>query len=73
MGLVEIAFQYKNLKKRLNQTISSILDEKPDVLLTIDAPEFCFRVAKKIKSLNKNIPIIHYVAPSVWAQTEGAT
>ena len=67
MGFVEIAFQYKNLKKRLNQTISSILDEKPDVLLTIDAPEFCFRVAKKIKELNKNIPIVHYVAPSVWA------
>ena len=47
MGLVEVAFQYRKLKKRLNQTISSILDEKPDVLLTIDAPEFCFRVAKK--------------------------
>ena len=67
MGVVEIAFQYKNLKKRLNQTISSILDEKPDILLTIDAPEFCFRIAKKIKKLNKNIPIVHYVAPSVWA------
>ena len=67
MGFVEIASQYKNLKKRLNQTISSILDEKPDVLLTIDAPEFCFRIAKKIKELNKNIPIVHYVAPSVWA------
>ena len=67
MGFVEIASQYKNLKKRLNQTISSILDEKPDVLLTIDAPEFCFRIAKKIKELDKNIPIVHYVAPSVWA------
>jgi lipid-A-disaccharide synthase len=59
--------QYPNLKNRLNQTIQSILDEKPDILLTIDAPEFCFRVAKKIKLLNKNIPIAHYVAPSVWA------
>ena len=67
MGFVEIASQYKNLKKRLNQTVSSVLDENPDVLLTIDAPEFCFRVAKKIKLLNKNIPIVHYVAPSVWA------
>ena len=67
MGLVEIALQYTNLKNRLNQTIQSILDEKPDILLTIDAPEFCFRVAKKIKLLNKNIPIAHYVAPSVWA------
>ena len=67
MGFVEIALQYRNLKKRLNQTVSSILDEKPDILLTIDAPEFCFRVAKKIKLLNKNIPIAHYVAPTVWA------
>ena len=67
MGLVEIALQYPSLKNRLNQTIQSILDEKPDILLTIDAPEFCFRVAKKIKLLNKNIPIAHYVAPSVWA------
>ena len=67
MGFVEIFLQYKNLKQRINQTIISILDEKPDILLTIDAPEFCFRVAKKIKSLNSNIPIVHYVAPSVWA------
>jgi len=67
MGFVEIALQYGNLKKRLKQTVSSILDENPDILLTIDAPEFCFRVAKKIKLLNKDIPIAHYVAPTVWA------
>ncbi len=67
MGFVEIASQYSKLKKRINQTVSSILDEKPDILLTIDAPEFCFRVAKKIKLINKNIPIAHYVAPTVWA------
>ena len=67
MGFVEIASKYKSLKKRLNQTISSILDEKPDILLTIDAPEFCFRVAKKVKYLNKNIAVAHYVAPTVWA------
>ena len=67
MGFIEIASKYKSLKKRLNQTISSILDEKPDILLTIDAPEFCFRVAKKVKLLNKNIAVAHYVAPTVWA------
>ena len=67
MGFTQIAGQYNNLRKRLNQTVSAILDEQPDILLTIDAPEFCFRVAKKIKSFNRKIPIIHYVAPSVWA------
>ena len=67
MGIVEIVSQYSNLKIRLNQTIQAILVEKPDILLTIDAPEFCFRVAKKIKLFEKNIPIAHYVAPTVWA------
>ena len=67
MGFIEIAYNYKNLKKRLDQTVSAILDEKPDILLTIDSPEFCFRVAKKVKVVNKSIPIVHYVAPTVWA------
>ena len=67
MGFTQIASQYNMLRKRLNQTVSAILDEQPDILLTIDAPEFCFRVAKRIKFLNKKIPIVHYVAPSVWA------
>ena len=67
MGLIEIASQYTKLKKRINETVFSILNEKPDILLTIDAPEFCFRVAKKIKLINKDIPIAHYVAPTVWA------
>ena len=67
MGFIEIASQYTKLKKRINETVFSILNEKPDILLTIDAPEFCFRVAKKIKLINKDIPIAHYVAPTVWA------
>jgi len=67
MGFTQIASQYNKLRKRLDQTVCAILDEQPDILLTIDAPEFCFRVAKKIKFLNKKIPIVHYVAPSVWA------
>ena len=67
MGFTQIASQYNKLRKRLDQTVSAIIDEQPDILLTIDAPEFCFRVAKKVKFLNKKIPIVHYVAPSVWA------
>ena len=53
MGLIEITSQYGNLKKRFNQTVSNIISEKPDILLTIDAPEFCFRVAKKNKIIKK--------------------
>ena len=71
MGFTEILYNYTNLKKRLNQTVSAILDEKPDILLTIDSPEFCFRVAKKTKALNRNIPIVHYVTVCLGSDQSG--
>jgi lipid-A-disaccharide synthase len=66
MGISEILGQYLHLRKRLNQTIDFVLSQKPDVLITIDAPEFSLRLAKAIKA-KSNIPTVHYVAPTVWA------
>merc|ERR1711991_495955 len=40
--------------------------KKTDILFSVDSPDFTLRVAKKVKSLNKNIKTIHYVAPQVW-------
>ena len=40
---------------------------KPDLIITIDSPDFCFRLVNKIRKIDKFVPIIHYVAPSVWA------
>ena len=50
MGIVEILKQYGHLKRRLNQCADYILAQKPDVLITIDAPEFSLRLAEIIKS-----------------------
>ena len=44
MGLAEILPRYPALKRRLNQTIAAVLEAKPDVLVTIDSPDFCLRV-----------------------------
>jgi len=61
------------LLRRVLQTTSAILTLRPDVVVTIDAPGFCFRVARRLKRCAemKNIPILHYVAPSVWAWAPG--
>ena len=67
MGLVEIIPKIPMLFSRINLTVKAIILEQPDVLITIDSPDFCLRVAKKIRKINPNIKIIHYVAPSVWA------
>ncbi len=73
MGLSEILPRLPLLIKRINQTVSSAEHIKPDCVVTIDAPDFCFRVAKKLKKRAsvRSIPIVHYVAPSVWAWRPG--
>lgn len=65
MGLLEIIPHIINILARLSQTVDDIKHLRPDQVVTIDAPGFTFRLAKRIKSLN--IPVIHLTAPTVWA------
>ena len=66
MGIAEVLPKYAHLKRRIAETAKAVIDAKPDVLITIDSPDFCLRVAKLVK---KSSPIrtVHYVAPTVWA------
>lgn len=66
MGLAEILPKYRALKARVQQMAQAVLDSKPDVLITIDSPDFCLRVAKLVKA-GSDIRCVHYVAPTVWA------
>jgi len=66
MGIVEVLPKYFDLKRRLQQTADAVLAWQPDVLLTIDSPDFSLRLAKLVKA-KSTICTIHYVAPSVWA------
>ncbi len=70
MGLVEILPKYFHLKRRIRETAQAVLGEQPDVLVTIDAPDFSLRVAKAVKA-GGNIRCVHYVAPTVWAWRAG--
>jgi lipid-A-disaccharide synthase len=69
MGLVEIIPKIPRLRNLLNETVSQIAALRPDALVTIDSPAFTLRVAKKVAGLG--FPLIHYVAPSVWAWKPG--
>ncbi len=70
MGIVEVAPKYFHLKRRIREVAEAALAFKPDVIVTIDSPDFCLRVAKMVKAVS-SIPTVHYVAPSVWAWREG--
>lgn len=66
MGVMEILPGLRRLLRRIDETAQAVIAARPDVLITIDSPDFCLRVAKRAKA---KIPLrtVHYVAPSVWA------
>lgn len=66
MGIAEILPKYFHLKRRIREVSDAILDWRPDVVLTIDSPDFCLRVADLVKA-ESDIRVCHYVAPTVWA------
>lgn len=69
MGLIEVLPRLPNLFRRINQTVDAARAARPDAVVTIDSPGFTFRVAKRLKG--DGFPLIHYVAPTVWAWKPG--
>lgn len=72
MGFVEVLPHIPRLQARISETVKDILVKRPDIIVTIDSPGFCFRVARKLREHwpkgNQGSPrFVHYVAPSVWA------
>ena len=59
------------LLRKINDVVNDIVQIKPDIIILIDSPDFNHRVAKKVKRYLPDIPIICYVAPTVWAWRQG--
>jgi lipid-A-disaccharide synthase len=65
MGLVEVVPHLPSLYRRVKQTVAAAQAARPDVLVTIDSPVFTLEVSRRLKG--RGFPLVHYVAPSVWA------
>ena len=66
LGFTSILFNLFKIRNKINQTVNEIIKFNPDILFSVDSPDFTMRVAEKVKKINNNIKIIHYVAPQVW-------
>jgi lipid-A-disaccharide synthase len=71
VGIAGITQALPKILSRIRQTARAALDEKPDVMVIIDSPDFTHRVARRVRKKNRNIPIVDYVSPSVWAWRPG--
>jgi lipid-A-disaccharide synthase len=71
MGVAEVLPRAPVILRRVRQTVAAIQTLRPDVLVTIDSSGFSWRIAHRLRSNGESLPIIHYVAPMVWAWRAG--
>jgi lipid-A-disaccharide synthase len=71
IGFAAIPGRIVEYLRLIRQTADAAIAAKPDVLVIIDSPEFTHRVAKRVRRMAPDIPIVNYGAPSVWAWRPG--
>ena len=70
LGFTRVLLNIFKIKKKINQTVDKIIEFDPDILFSVDSPDFTLRVAERVKKLRSEIKTIHYVAPQVWVWRE---
>ncbi len=70
IGFTSVLFNIFKIKNKINKTVEEIIKFNPDILFSVDSPDFTLRVAEKVKKIKPNIKTIHYVAPQVWIWRE---
>ena len=71
LGFTSVFLNIFKIKKKINETVKAIEDFNPDILFTVDSPDFTLRVAERVKKKNPKIKTVHYVAPQVWVWRAG--
>ncbi len=71
IGFTSVILNILKIRNKINITVKKIIKFNPDILLSVDSPDFTLRVAEKVKKINPKIKTIHYVAPQVWIWREG--
>ena len=71
IAFTDVLFNLFKIKKKIDETVKKILEFKPDILFSVDSPDFTLRVAQRVKKTDPNIKVIHFIAPKVWAWREG--
>ena len=70
IGFTSVLLNIFKIKKTIDNTVKEIIKFNPDILFSVDSPDYTLRVAEKVKKINHKIKTIHYVAPQVWVWRE---
>jgi len=70
LGFTTVLLNIFKIKRKIKETVKEIVKFKPDILFSVDSPDFTLRVAKEVKKIDSSIKTIHFVAPQVWIWRE---
>ena len=70
LGFTRVLLNIFKIRRKINETVEEVIKFNPDILFSVDSPDFTLRVAKKVKEINSNIKTIHFVAPKIWVWRE---
>jgi lipid-A-disaccharide synthase len=71
MGVAEVLPRARRILRRVAETVAEIQRLRPAAVVTIDSSGFTWRVAQRLRRQGERLPLIHYVAPMVWAWRGG--
>ncbi|MGH7035973.1 MAG: lipid-A-disaccharide synthase [Stellaceae bacterium] len=71
MGVAEVLPSARRIFRRVAETVADIAAQQPAALVTIDSSGFTWRIAQRLRRQGETLPLIHYVAPMVWAWRAG--
>ncbi len=71
LGVAEVLPRAPMILRRVRETVAAIRRGTPDAVVTIDSSGFSWRIAQRLRRHGETLPLIHYVAPMVWAWRAG--
>jgi lipid-A-disaccharide synthase len=71
MGVAEVLPRAPLVLRRVRETVAAVRAWRPDAVVTIDSSGFSWRIAQRLRRSGARLPLIHYVAPMVWAWRGG--
>jgi len=66
LGFTKVLLNIFKIKNKINETVDKIIEFNPDILFSVDSPDFTLRVSEKVKKLKPNIKTIHFVSPKIY-------
>jgi lipid-A-disaccharide synthase len=71
IGVAEVLPRAPMILRRVREVVAAVAAMRPDAVVTIDSSGFSWRIAQRLRRRGETLPLIHYVAPMVWAWRAG--